>query len=198
MDLLCYNHINTPFLKEKIMSKSLSLMPIKICALTALLLLTTSTANAFQMNDESSLKLNLVTDWKITNSRNALGANKEVFLETTLKKSATGKNTDPIVKKLYASTKKLMGKNGCAYEDIQRIPQTAGENNEWGIFWQCAHNKRSGFMVFIDADPTTMYTLTYKADESYPLTPINRNNMQKILQTIQLCYTGKSCVAFIK
>jgi hypothetical protein len=154
--------------------------------------------------------MNLGSDWKVTNtqekarvakvveySRNALGSNKEVILETTLKKPASGKSTDPIVKKLYDSTKQLMEKNGCAYEDIQHITQTAGEKNEWGIFWQCSHNKRSGMMFFIDGDPTTMYTVTYKAEDNYPLTPISRNTMKKLLETIQLCYTSKKCVALV-
>jgi hypothetical protein len=181
---------------------------IKICALTVLLLTAASSAYAFKKSDESTIKINLGSDWKITNtqeqtnvakvteySRHTLTPNNEVLLQTTLKKSSSGKASYPIVKKLYTSTKELMLKNGCAFEDIQHIPQTAGKGNEWGIFWQCAQNKRTGLMLFIDSDPATMYTLTYKADDSYPLSPINRNNMTQILKSIQLCYKGKNCVA---
>jgi hypothetical protein len=52
-------------------------------------------------------------------------------------------------------------------------------------------------MFFIDGDPTTMYTVTYKAEDNYPLTPISRNTMKKLLETIQLCYTSKKCVALV-
>jgi hypothetical protein len=183
-------------------------LTVKICAIAALLLTSISSAYAFKKGDESTVKMNLGSDWKITNtqekagatkitefSRHTLTSSKELLLQTTLKKVSTGKETDPIVKKLYASTKELMLKNGCAFEDIQHIPQTAGEGNAWGIFWQCGQNKRTGLMLFIDSDPTTMYTFTYKADDSYPLSPISRNNMTQILKSIQLCYKGKDCVA---
>jgi hypothetical protein len=182
--------------------------PVKICAITVLLLTSVSSAYAFKSDDESTIKMNLGSDWKITNtqekvnvakvteySRHALSSDKEVLLQTTMKKSPSGKDTDTIVKKLYSSTKELMQKNGCAFEDIRHVPQTAGKGNAWGIFWQCAHNKRTGLMFFIDSDPTTMYTFTYKADDSYPLSLIDRNNMNQILKSIQLCYKGKDCVA---
>ena len=192
------------------MCKVLFTQMIKFCAIIVFLLATVSTAQAFQKGDESTIQMNLPSDWKLAStqektgvakvteySRSAIGSNKEVLLQTTMKKTASGKNTDPIVKKLYVSTKQLMTKNGCAYEDIKHIPQTAGAQNEWGIYWQCAHNKRTGLMFFIDGDPTTMYTLTYKADENYPLSPLSRNTMNAVLKSIQLCYKGKSCAALI-
>jgi hypothetical protein len=154
--------------------------------------------------------MNLPSEWKMTGtqekpsvakiieySRNALSANKEVLLKTTLVKIVDDKTDDSFVKKLYASTKKLMAQNRCQYEDIQHIPPTAGKNNEWGIYFECAQNKRTGFMFFIDADPTTMYSLTYKADQSYPLTAANRQTMHEVLKQISLCYEGKTCVALV-
>jgi hypothetical protein len=164
---------------------------------------------AYTPKDQSSLVVNLGPDWKISSTQeqskiakiteytNITNSKQEALTQTTLQKSGVMAIQNGFATKLYQSTKDLMGKDKCSYEDIKNIPQTSGKDNEWGIFWQCAKNSLTGFMFFIDGDPTTMYTFTYQAAQNYPLTPTKREDMIKILKAIQLCYKNKPCVALV-
>jgi hypothetical protein len=167
-------------------------------------------ALAYDPTDVSALENKLGPKWQLTNTQeqkgiskmveytNAMNVNKEVLLLTTMvKPDFLPSGPDKFASQLFESTKDLMAKNECTYENIPNVPQTSGAGNEWGIYWQCAKNSLTGFMFFINADPKTMYTITYKAMQSYPLKPTSRDNMNKILKNLQLCYKSKTCTPLI-
>jgi hypothetical protein len=165
--------------------------------------LVATTAQALPATGTSSVKVNLGPDWKVLNTRdenkiatiifytrNTNTPAPEELIETHAVIPFGAKNF--LFHNLYTPVHDVLGKHHCKIDDMS-FPVVAGSPQRYGFIWQCKKNQSSGFMLFSAGDSTTCYSIAYKKLGAYPVTAAARNNMLKLMKSIQICYDQTNC-----
>jgi hypothetical protein len=102
--------------------------------------------------------------------------------------------TDVLLKQMGAMfTSGVRGK-GCESGLMTQEKETGDQFRAWIQIFQCQKSKQTGLQYTIDADPQTLYLLTY-SDTHYPFTVETRDAAEAMIKgAVTICYHGgKDC-----
>ena len=161
-------------------------------------------AHAYDEADQSKILVKLNPTWKAVGQTDdgnvslaaymnaALGANKQTILKTASKKIAD-KPADDQVLQLYGDMRKRLTSQGCDVAALQAVKMPDTLFREWDTSFNCKAPMLSGSMIIVDADAKNIYTFTFNTNDSSYNAAASTEAITLLRESMQLCYTGKSC-----
>ena len=102
--------------------------------------------------------------------------------------------TDVLIKQMGKSFTEDFQHKGCESGPPLPVPQASDMFRVWVQIFQCQKTKNVGLQFYIDADPASIYLVTY-SDTSYPFTIESRDAAEALIKgAVSVCYKdGKDC-----
>jgi hypothetical protein len=103
--------------------------------------------------------------------------------------------TNVLIGKIGTSFTQGFLRKGCESGPPIPVPQKTDMFRAWLQVFQCQKTKGTGLQFYIDADPTSIYLVTY-TDTHYPFTIESRDAAEATIKNaITVCYqSGKNCL----
>jgi hypothetical protein len=157
-----------------------------------------------------SLNLNLSPEWQADKVPQQVGSNHIITfyyknkttpqaeeLDVAQIRMTSASIYDDTVKLLYNPQRITYQAKNCQLVDIGQAPQLAGPSlQKFGYFLQCQSANMSGFELYMIANPTTLYYMSYRV-HGFPASPPQQDEMMKVLSNIQVCQNGTNCISAI-